>query len=142
MIVVDDHVLLAVLVGRVEATDAGVGDEDIFTTASWYYRLARAVQDSSFEGTLSRRHDALDPETRRAVLGSLEELPAEIGILSPRVVVPVMAALSQVGRFNHLHADALATARVLGAGLRVVASSDVLRSACSILNVDLTVAPV
>ena len=76
---------------------------------------------------------------RRAVIESLDELPSEVGVLSPRVLVPVMAASSRVGRFNHLHAEALATALVLPAGLRVAVASDLLRSACSRLRIELTV---
>jgi hypothetical protein len=142
VIVVDDHTLLAVLIGRANATQAPIHDEEVYTTASWWYRLARAVQDPQFTGALSSKLAALQPDIRHVVVESLEELPAEIGVLPPRVLVPVMAALSRVGRFNHLHADALATAIVLPARLRVVAASELLRSACSTLRVDLAVAPI
>ena len=141
MIVVDDHTLLAVLIGRARATQAPIHDEEVYTTGSWWYRLARAVQDPQFTGALSSKLAALQPDIRHVVVESLEELPQEIGVLPPRVLVPVMAALSRVGRFNHLHADALATAIVLPAPLRVVAASELLRSACSTLHVDLAVAP-
>jgi hypothetical protein len=141
VIVVDDHVLVAVLVGRAGATKPPVTDEDIFTTGTWYYRLARAVHDPQFEGALSRRLAALSPEVRHRVVQSLDELPAEIGVLSPRIVVPVMAALARVGRFNMLHAEALATALVLPGRLRVTIASELLRSACSTLDIDLTVGP-
>lgn len=142
MIVVDDHLLLAILVGRASATVPPFTEADeVFTTGSWYYRLARAVHDPAFSGALSRRVAALDPEIRGDVIASLDELPAEVGVLSPRVLVPVMAELSGIGRFNHLHAEALATALVLPAGLRVAVASEVLRSACSRLQINLTVSP-
>jgi hypothetical protein len=53
-----------------------------------------------------------------------------------------MAALSaDIRRLNHLNAEALASALILPAGLRVVAASDVLRSACSTLGITLEVRP-
>jgi hypothetical protein len=142
VIVVDDHLLLAVLVGRAGAAVPPFTEaDDVFTTGSWYYRLARAVHDPAFTGALSRRVTALDPEMRRGVIASLDELPPEVGVLSPRVLVPVMAALSEIGHFNHLHAEGLATALVLPAGLRVTVASELLRSACSRLHINLTVSP-
>jgi len=69
-------------------------------------------------------------------------LPPEIGVLSPRTTVPVMAALSSIGRFNLLQAEALATALVLHAGLRVTVASEGLRAACARLHLDLIVAAV
>jgi hypothetical protein len=54
-----------------------------------------------------------------------------------------MAALSaDIRRLNHLNAEALASALILPAGLRVVVASDVLRSACSTLGIALEVRPV
>ncbi|HEY5244978.1 MAG TPA: hypothetical protein VIJ60_04870 [Acidimicrobiales bacterium] len=139
MIVVDDHVLFAVLVGRVDETPTPVAGEDVYTTGGWYYRLARAIRDNEFTGALSRRVSGLSPEVQRAVTTSLHELPREIGILSPRMTVPVMAALSSIGRFNLLQAEALATALVLHAQLRVIVASENLRAACARLHLDLTV---
>jgi hypothetical protein len=76
-------------------------------------------------------------------MASLEDLPPQIGLLSPRILVPVMAKLSaDITRHNHLNAEALAAAVVLGAGIRVVVASEVLQSACSLLGVPLQVAPV
>ena len=84
----------------------------------------------------------LSPEVQRAVATSLHQLPPEIGVLSARTTVPVMAALSSIGRFNLLQAEALATALVLHAGLRVTVASEGLRAACARLHLDLTVATV
>lgn len=70
---------------------------------------------------------------------SLRELPPEIGILSQRTIVPVMASLSEVRHFGFLQAEALATALVLGAGLQVTVASDALRSGCATLDVALNV---
>ena len=141
MIVVDDHTLLAVLAGNADSDLlARVDSGDVFTTGSWYYRLARAVRDRQFSGSLSRRLESLPPEDKRTVVMSLGTLPEQIGVQSPRILVPVMAALSaDIRRLNHLNAEALASALVLPAALRVVVASDVLRSACSTLGIALQV---
>lgn len=142
MIVVDDHVLFAVLAGRADEILASPVGEGIYTTGGWYYRLARAVRDSEFAGALSRRMTGLSPEVQLVVTASLHELPPEIGVLSPRTTVPVMAALSSIGHFNLLQAEALATALVLHAKLRVTVASEDLRAACARLDLDLTIASI
>lgn len=142
MIVVDDHTLLAVLAGNVdEDVRRLIPTGEVFTTGSWYYRLARAVHDPGSGGSLSRQFISLPDEVRSGVLGALEELPYEIGLLSPRVLVPVMASLSGVGRFNHLNAEAIAACLVLPARLRVVAAAPMLRTACERLGIGLDVLP-
>jgi len=144
VIVVDDHTLLAVLARSAGADLLSQADGgEVFTTGSWYYRLARAVRDRQFSGSLSRRLASLSADVRRDVLGSLGSLPDEIGLQSPRILVPVMASLSaDIRRLNHLNAEALASALILPAGLQVVVASDVLRSACSALGITLDVRPV
>ncbi|MGI9118987.1 MAG: hypothetical protein ACR2G7_02465 [Acidimicrobiales bacterium] len=67
-------------------------------------------------GAFSRRVEALDLDGRQMVLAQLDELPKAIGVFSWRVVVPVMAKLSDV-RLNLLAAEAVATAIVLDAFL-------------------------
>jgi hypothetical protein len=115
---------------------------EVFTTGSWYYRLARAVRDRGSSGSLSRRVEALAPEVRQEVVESLDNLPSHIGIQSPRVLVPLMAKVSSdIRRLNHLNAEALASALVLGASIRVVVAPELLTSACSMLGIALEVAP-
>lgn len=72
------------------------------------------------------------------VLAQLDELPKAIGVLSWRVVVPVMAKLSDV-RLNLLAAEAVATAIVLDASLRVAATSQPLEAACEHYGIELDV---
>jgi hypothetical protein len=144
VIVVDDHTLLAVLAKSADPDLQRSADEnEIFTTGSWYYRLARAVRDRQFSGSLSRQLQSLPADVHRLVVTSLEDLPQQIGLQSPRVLVPVMASLSAgIRRLNHLNAEALASALVLQAELRVGVASDVLRSASSTLGIALRVAPI
>jgi hypothetical protein len=144
VIVIDDHTLVAVLAETADPDLQRRADRnELFTTGSWYYRLARAARDRESSDSLSRRIESLSPEVRSVVMGSLENLPPQIGIQSPRILVPVMARLSgDIGRLNHLHAEALASALVLEAGIRVVVASEILRSACSTLGISLEVSPV
>lgn len=141
MIVVDDHHLFAALARRATG-EAAEDPEQLLTTSSWYYRLARAAHDSGFVGALSRRIEALGEAPRVEVLNLLDALPYEIGILPARALVPVMAKLSESVRLNHLGAEAAASAIVGDASLLVVASSPILEGACERLGIELRVAPV
>lgn len=55
MLVVDDSLLLLVLagVGGTQITEAVLASE-VFTTGSWYWRLARAIRDPRSTGALTR----------------------------------------------------------------------------------------
>jgi hypothetical protein len=143
MIVIDDHTLVAVLAHQADPDlQRRLDRNEVFTTGSWYYRLARAVRDRHSAGSLSRRVEALAPEVRREVLASLDSLPPFVGIQSPRVLVPIMAKLSaDIRRLNHLNAEALASALVLGADIRVVVAPQLLSSACATLGIALEEAP-
>jgi len=139
VIVVDDHHLFALL-----ASQAGVDLQaelqagQVFTTPSWYYRLARAAHDRGFVGALSRQIKALDLDDRELVLDQLDELPDVLGVLSSRVLVPVMAKLAGV-HLNLLAAEAVASALIVEASMRVVAASQHLQSACDHFGVELVV---
>lgn len=62
VLVIDDALLLTVLAGSAaselgDATRRG----ELFTTGSWYYRLARAAHDRGFTGALSSALNVLPP---------------------------------------------------------------------------------
>jgi hypothetical protein len=111
LIVVDDRLLFAVLAESGEPTVAPFIDAadrgEMFTTGTWYWRLARIVAGPG-RGSLSRTLDALSEAERIRVRLSLEVLPLSIGLLSLRRLVPVMAALP--GQLNLLTAEAVAAA--------------------------------
>jgi hypothetical protein len=100
-VVVDDALLLGILAGAdpYGLSVAGEGGE-IYTTGSWYWRLARAVTDGTGRGTLSRAMLALPPERQSRVLAAVEDLPTQIGVISLRRLVPVMAALDRDRSLN------------------------------------------
>ena len=64
---------------------------------------------------------------------ALDQLPAEIGLLSLRRLVPVMAALP--GQLNLLTSEAVAAAVVLGARIAVSTASPLLAAAASSVDV-------
>ena len=136
MIVIDDQLLLAVLSNTGPADIvAAVAIGEVFTTGSWYYRLGRAVSAGTGTGALSGRLQALDESMRQRVLASLEDLPDQIGLLSLRVVVPVMQALAVTRPLNFLNAEALGAALLLDASIAVTVEAPLLRSGAADLSV-------
>ncbi len=107
----------------------------MFTTGSWYCRLGRAVNAGTGTGTLSGRFQALDEPVRQRVLASLEDLPEQIGLLSLRVVVPVMQALAVTRPLNFLNAEALGAALLLDASIAVTVDAPLLSAGASDLSV-------
>jgi len=137
-IVVDDATLLAILTRRAAAdlaaaTQAG----DVLTTGSWYYRLHRALHDPTLAGSLTTMVAKLPPAAKDALLVTLDDLPGEIVVPGPRVLVPLMGALRLRRRVNHLTAEALAAAMVSRASIRVTAEAPLLREACDELGIRL-----
>lgn len=75
-------------------------------------------------GALSRPFQALPDDGRQQVAAALAELPAGIGMLDARRLVPVMAALP--GQLNFLTAESVAAAVILKATIAVTTRSDLL----------------
>jgi hypothetical protein len=73
------------------------------------------------------------------LLAALDDLPPEIVVPGPRVLVPVMGALRLRRRVNHLTAEALATALITGATIRVAIEAPLLRDACTDLGIQFQV---
>lgn len=136
MIVIDDQVLLAVLSDTApDDITAAVANGEVFTTGSWYYRLGRAVTAGTGTGALSGRFQALDVSVRQRVSAALEDLPDQIGLLSLRVVVPVMQALAVTRPLNFLNAEALGAALLLDASIAVTVDAPLLRAGAADLSV-------
>jgi hypothetical protein len=139
LLVVDDVLLLGVLGG---GSTGDVGDAarrgDLYTTSSWYYRLARAAHDWSFGGALSSALVALPADRQARVATALDALPQEIGLLDMRRLVPIMRRLPG-RRLNFLTAEAVAAALALNAAVRVTTDSPLLNEACRAVGVDVRV---
>ncbi|MCC5952791.1 MAG: hypothetical protein JJU45_11920 [Acidimicrobiia bacterium] len=135
--VVDDHLLLDLLCGTAhgwlaeEATSAA-----IYTTSSWYCRVASAVEHGTGQGALSRRVASLPDDEQRSVRSHLGALPDAYGLIGPRTLVPVMASLRTPRHLNFLGAEALALAVLTESTVAVRTNSPPLRDACEALHVD------
>ena len=135
-LVVDDHLLLDLLT---ETHPAWLADElqrhTVYTTGSWFYRVALAMRRGTGSGTLSSRLTDLDPADQRRLLDKIGELPEWIGLIGPRVLVPVMADLAVHRQPNLLTAEALAAALVTEATICVSVDSPLLRSGAADLEI-------
>jgi hypothetical protein len=135
--VVDDALLLAVLAATADDEIQTVAAEgEVFTTGSWYWRLGRALHDAASAGALSRALTDLTPRQQARVLTAVERLPPEIGLLSLRDLVPLMATLDVGRRLNLLTAEAIAAALVLEATIVVTTESALLTESCARLGID------
>lgn len=135
-LVVDDHLLLDLLAEDIRGWLASaVQQEAVYTTASWYYRLASAAEHGSGTGSLSGRLAGLPEPVRNAVRHRLLELPQTVGLVDARVVVPMMAGLRTPRRLNYLSAEAMALAVLTEATVAVRTDNPLLRDACAALHV-------
>ncbi len=81
----------------------------------------------------------LSTEARAVLFRRLDDLPPEIVVPRPRLVVPVMGALRLTKRVNHLTAEALAVALISRGRIRVSTDARLLRDACHELGISLEV---
>jgi len=137
-VVVDDVLLLRALARRPPPELAG---EPTATTGVWYFRLGQALRPGGASGHLSRRIAALPLPQRSAVRAAFDELPAGVGLLSLRRLVPVIRRLDPHGRLNLLAAEALAAAYVLEAGVVVTTDAPLLQTACAETGIPYRVLP-
>ena len=107
----------------------------VYTTGAWYYRVASAVRRGSGNGALSSRLASLSGPQQAVVIGNLGLLPSRVGLIGPRVLVPVMAALETRRRPNLLTAEALAVALVADAEITVTTESLLLRDCAADLGI-------
>lgn len=136
-VVIDDRLLLDVLAGYAPtAVGSEVSNGGVFTTSAWYYRLGRAVFAGSDPGALSGRLEVFGEPTAGRVRAALANLPASVGLLHPRVVVPVMFTLRARRQLNWLGAEALAVALVVPARLILTTEAPALRAAAEDTRVD------
>ena len=140
MVVVDDLLLLEVLAGVAGPTSQAAFEAgEVFTTGSWYWRLASALRTDRLEGALRRAFNELGGPEQRLVQDHLVELPPSIGLLDYRKLVPVMTAID-VGRpLNMLAADAIATAITINGTILVRTDAPLVRSAAQALDLEYSV---
>lgn len=140
-LVIDDHLLLDHLVGRLTGwVGEQLQESTVYTTASWYYRVANAAAHGSGTGSLSGRIASLPYDEKRVFRSKLASLPDSIGLVGPRTLVPIMAAINTPRRLNYLAAEALGLAVAVEASIVVRADSPLLRDACRAIHVEYRVA--
>jgi hypothetical protein len=137
VLVVDDAFLFAVLAETApEDLQAALDQGELFTTGSWYWRLARALHDAGSAGALSRGMDNLTVDQQARVTASVHRLPPQVGLLSLRELVPVMATLQAGRQLNLLTAEAVAVAVVLDASIVVTTDSPLLSDSRARLGIE------
>lgn len=132
-VLVDDHLLLLVLLGR-EPTELRPDGGPIATTGLWYHRLCRALADTTVTGAMSRRLGNAPPTVAAASVQAVLDLPEEVGLVSLRALAPPMATLVAEGvHLNLLSLEAVAAAEHLGAEvvLADAAENPSLLAACT-----------
>jgi len=136
-VVIGDRLLLDVLTRRAAQAPARDFEADgIFTTSAWYYRLGRAALSGTGTGSLSGRLATFREDVRSNLLGDLRELPDDIGLLHPRVVVPVMFSLRVRRQLNMLSAEALAVAILVSGSVLVTTDSPLIKSGAQELGIE------
>lgn len=108
----------------------------MYTTASWYYRVASAAAHGSGTGSLSGRIASLPDEEKRVFRTKLASLPDSIGLVGPRTLVPITAAVHAPRRLSYLAAEALAVAVAVEASILVSTDSPLLRDACKAIRIE------
>ncbi len=134
-LVVDDQLLLDLLIGTAQGWLAEEASRSaVYTTGSWYYRVASAAEHGTGQGSLSGRVSALDADDQRAVRARLRALPDAIGLVGPRTLVPLMAGVRAPRPLNYLSTEAIAVAILTESTVAVRTDSPPLRAACDALG--------
>jgi len=137
VLVLDDALLIATLAGVAPAVLLEAHrDGFVATTSSWLFRLSRAIQDRSREGSLGRSFGRLSTQSQDRVRADLSDLPASVGLVPTRALVPAMAFLSVEHGLNFLTSEALAVAVLLDGTICTSTQSDLLDRAASALHVE------
>jgi hypothetical protein len=126
--------LFRILAHEVDPVFRELLSEGAFTTASWYFRLARAIAAGD-DGSLGKPLTRLSETAAEVVRSSLERLPDTVATLDPRITVPVMAAIATITRSNFLTLEALATAIATGSDIATTIPSPILQTAADRLHV-------
>lgn len=110
-VVIDDHLLRQILLEQEPDWVAQArGQDGLFTTGSWFYRLCRSLQDPEVVGALSGPIAALPHQLRVGVIQRVVSLPASIQLPSLRDMAWTVADLASRHGLNLLAAEALAVA--------------------------------
>jgi hypothetical protein len=112
VVIVDDHLALLALAGRVPQLSA---DGPVVTTWGFQFRMARAVMDSARSGTLSRRV----PDPSAAIRRVLRPPAHRLVVLDPRASVDASVRVAVELGANLLLAELVGAALHHRAAVRV-----------------------
>ncbi|MGH9170806.1 MAG: hypothetical protein ACRD0Z_08035 [Acidimicrobiales bacterium] len=116
MIILDDHLALLAIAGRLPGDSA---HETLTTTYSFHYRLVRAVSDDASHGSLSRRLPNPAVALRRLVHPPADRLT----VLDPRSSLEVAVAAARRHNANLILAELIGAAVFHGAKVRLTAGN-------------------
>ena len=124
VIVIDDHLLRDVLVGRRSPDLDGLASDGLATTGLWLFRLCSSFADPRAAGKLSAPVSSLPDDLQAEFRRQLVALPDDIQVLSLRELAWPIAELQARHRtegrpLSTAMAEALAAAHALGADLGV-----------------------
>lgn len=109
-VVLDDRLLIAELLVGLDRRRAR-----LHTTSYWYYRACRAAVAGA-GGHLSGPFRDLPVDEQRRAIASLLQLPEDIGLPVPRLIVPLMVSVAhRHPQLNLLILEAVAAAQSIGA---------------------------
>jgi len=111
-VLIDDRLLVAHLTGT---RIAGRSKATLHTTTYWYYRACRAAVLGA-SGQLSGPFEGLSELDQSRAIAAMLQLPDDVGLPDPRVLVPAMVEVaSRNPQLNLMNVEAVATARLLDA---------------------------
>lgn len=129
VVVIDDHLLRDVLVGRRSPALDGLASDGLATTGLWLFRLCSSFAHPRVARKLSTPVASLPDDLQRAFRAALMELPDDMRVPSLRELAWPMAELQARHRaanrgLSAAMAEALAAAQSLG-GMLAVSREDV-----------------
>lgn len=124
-LLLDDRLLLDRLLGGGSAALRALSRRrSVFTSGLWYYRLCHAVRSETITGALSGPFAAAPSALKAKAAVALLELPDDVGLVSLRVLGPLMADLVERHRLNALSLEALAAGLHLDAAIAIARGSE------------------
>ncbi len=104
--------------------------EELYSTGCWYVRLCQAALGATGrDGVLSSPFESLPAPIRQQALHAVLELPDDVGVLSLRLLGPLIGQLRRRHQLNILSIEALAAALYLEADVYLSAPSPRLEEA-------------
>lgn len=127
--VIDDHILLAIMMDVLPGelsylVEDGILTTDLYTTNHAYYRLLNSLSSGATTGSFSGKLATLPEEIQRYVVNTVARLPPGIQIVPMRDLIPVMVTFFGVGVQGVARQEPLAAAVKLQTGILVAKENE------------------